>query len=123
MKIFSAKQSIIQVKYLDDRAIIVLFQKQITVLQVGQNCSLTVRQEIKFDKAVGVENNLDKQDEFFRIVQLLDRFSPTDIFLKDSEGRLFTLEFNAKAQNYQIKFNRNIDEDIVYIGQVYNWDQ
>jgi hypothetical protein len=51
IKIFSLKLPIVQVKYLSDDCIIVLFEKQIVILEVGQNNSLTVRQEIVFSKA------------------------------------------------------------------------
>jgi hypothetical protein len=58
-----------------------------------------------------------------KIVELLDKASETDIFLKDIEDRLYVLSFDEKSQAYEIRFDRNLEEDIVYVGRVKNWEE
>lgn len=53
----------------------------------------------------------------------MDKASETDIFLKDAEDRLYVLSFGEKSQAYEIKFDRNLEEDIVYLGRVRNWEE
>ncbi len=53
----------------------------------------------------------------------MDKASETDIFLKDIEDRLYVLSFDEKSQAYEIRFDRNLEEDIVYVGRVKNWEE
>lgn len=48
MGIFNKKMVIRGLRYLSDRAILVLYESAIVVLEVGFNNALTVRQELKF---------------------------------------------------------------------------
>jgi hypothetical protein len=43
--------------------------------------------------------------------------------LKDFEGRLYVLSLNEKSKVYEMKFDRTLEEDIVYVGRVRNWEE
>lgn len=48
MSVFNKKLVIKGLRYLNDRAILVLYDSAIIALEVGLNNALTVRQELKF---------------------------------------------------------------------------
>lgn len=127
MKLFSQKILIIQVKYLSNKAIIVLFEKQITILEIGESGALIVKQEIPFANINmhKKEHEIPGENQYssIKIIELLDSLSSKEVFLKDAEGRLYLLIFDDNNTSYSIKFDRILEEDIMCITRTKFWDQ
>lgn len=51
----------------------------------------------------------DNQYTSIKIIELLDKLSSTDVFLKDAESRLYILVFDIYTSSYSIQFDRNLE--------------
>ena len=83
MHVFNTKLVIRGMRYLSDRAILVLYDSAIIILEVGLSNALTVRQELKF-KA--------HQGDPLQIIQFLQNYDKNSLYLRDAHGRVYILK-------------------------------
>ncbi len=78
------------------------------ILEIGKNEALSVKQELKFNAYKDGDVAQNNEYSEIRIIELLNSYSETDLYLKDSEGRLYRLEYSNRKKEYEIVFDRII---------------
>jgi hypothetical protein len=112
MRVFNKKMVIRGLRYLDDRAILVLYESAIVVLEVGFNNALTVRQELKFKAHEG---------DVLQIQEFLQNYDQLSLYLRDAHGRIYVLKLVDGI--YEIVLHANMDEDVLLFSRVAGWNQ
>jgi hypothetical protein len=112
MRVFNKKLVIKGVRYVSNRAIMVLYDSAIVVLEVGVNNALTVRQELKFRA---------HQGDPLHIQEFLQNYDQNSLYLRDAHGRIYVLKETGGV--YEIVLHSNMDEDVLLFSRVGGWNQ